>query len=188
MNKRNKKYPNIHKELIDNCRKGNRDAQFEIYKLYYQAMFNTCMRIVNNSQEAEDIMQESFLKAFSNISQYKEEVSFGAWLKRIVINHSLDYLRKTKTLFENLEDLKSEPASDIEINEEEDLKLKAGKVREEIMKLPEGYRLVLSLYLIEGYDHNEIARILNISSSTSRSQFVRARKKLIENLKSKNNG
>ncbi len=81
-------YQNIHQGLIDACRHGDAKAQFEIYKLYYKAMYNSCFRILNNTQEAEDVMQEAFLSAFDKINSYKGEVSFGAWLKRIVVNRA----------------------------------------------------------------------------------------------------
>jgi len=175
-------YTNIHQDIIDRCKSGEQKAQFQLYKLYYKAMYNTCLRIVNNTLEAEDIMQESFLKAFDKINHYKGEVSFGAWLKRIVINHSLDELRKRKMDLDSIEesvyDLKED---EIEENFEE-IQVKVEQIKEAINKLPDGYRIVLSLYLIEGYDHDEIGEILNISSSTSRSQCARAKKKLVERL------
>lgn len=175
-------YTNIHQDIIDRCKSGEQKAQFQLYKLYYKAMYNTCLRIVNNTLEAEDIMQESFLKAFDKINYYKGEVSFGAWLKRIVINHSLDELRKRKMDLDSIEesvyDLKED---EIEENFEE-IQVKVEQIKEAINKLPDGYRIVLSLYLIEGYDHDEIGEILNISSSTSRSQCARAKKKLVERL------
>ena len=164
---------------------GEQKAQFQLYKLYYKAMYNTCLRIVNDSLEAEDIMQESFLKAFEKINFYKGEVSFGAWLKRIVVNHSLDELRKRKLITDSLEDsvyeIKEEEKGEINI----DIQWKIEEIKKEINNLPDGYRIVISLYLIEGYDHDEISEIMNISSSTSRSQCARAKKKLIECLKKK---
>lgn len=185
MNKQESIYKNIHQDIIDRCRSGEQKAQFQLYKLYYKAMYNTCLRIVNDSLEAEDIMQESFLKAFEKINLYKGEVSFGAWLKKIVINHSLDELRKrkleTNSIEESVYDIKDEEHWD----SSEESSLKVEEIREEIKKLPDGYRIVLSLYLIEGYDHDEISEILKISSSTSRSQFARAKKKLIDSLKEK---
>jgi RNA polymerase sigma-70 factor (ECF subfamily) len=179
---------NLHDDLIKGCRRGDRKSQFELYKLYFKAMFNTAARIVSNYSDAEDIMQEAFLKAFQNIEKYKAEVSFGAWLKRIVINQSLDYLRKRKVEFINIEEtqdsvLTAEIENSWEIEENTDLQ----NILNEIKKLPDGYKIVLSLYLLEGYDHDEISEILNISPSTSRSQFMRARKKLIENLNENKN-
>jgi len=182
MNKQESIYKNIHQDIIDRCKSGEQKAQFQLYKLYYKAMYNTCLRIVNNSQEAEDIMQEAFLKAFEKINFYKGEVSFGAWLKRIVINHSLDELRKRKLETDSIEDSVYEIKEEEKVDNTEEIEIKVEQIREEIQNLPGGYRIVLSLYLIEGYDHDEIGKILNISSSTSRSQFARAKKKLIENL------
>ena len=182
-------YKNIHQDVIDRCRKGEQKAQFQIYKLYYKAMYNTSFRIINDRMEAEDIMQEAFLKAFDKIHTYSGKVSFGAWLKRIVINHSLDELKKKKVEFDSLEDNDYDPKeeTDEEEDDEEEIWNKVEKVREAINELPDGYRVVLSLYLLEGYDHEEIAEILNLSSSTSRSQYTRAKNKLKEQL-AKNRG
>ena len=172
-------YPNIHQKLINKCRKGDRKAQFEIYRLYYKSMFNTSLRIVKDPQEAEDIMQESFLSAFRKIETYQGKVSFGAWLKRIVINNSLDELKKRKLFFEELNEDYTQLANQEEAVDEELLEQQMDMIREGIQKLPDGYRVILSLHLLEGYDHEEIAEILNISSSTSRSQFFRAKQKLL---------
>ncbi|MFO7844343.1 MAG: RNA polymerase sigma factor [Bacteroidales bacterium] len=185
MNKQENIYKNIHQDIVDRCKSGEQKAQFQLYKLYYKAMYNTCLRIVNDSFEAEDIMQEAFLKAFDKIHSYKGEVSFGAWLKRIVINHSLDELRKKKLDMESLEDSLYELKEEDKVINEEQTTIKAEEIRYEINHLPEGYRIVLSLYLIEGYDHDEISEILNISSSTSRSQCARAKQKLLKNLQEK---
>lgn len=183
MNKQESIYKNIHQDIIDRCKSGEQKAQFQLYKLYYKAMYNTCLRIVNDSLEAEDIMQESFLKAFDKINFYKGEVSFGAWLKRIVINHSLDELRKRRLETSSIEDSASEIKDEEKEGESEEIDVKVEEIKEAIQLLPDGYRIVLSLYLIEGYDHDEISEILNISNSTSRSQFARAKKKLIHCLK-----
>ncbi len=183
MNKQESIYTNIHQDIIDRCKSGEQKAQFQIYKLYYKAMYNSCLRIVNNSLEAEDIMQESFLKAFEKINSYKGEVSFGAWLKRIVINHSLDELRKKKMIFESIEESVYEIKAEENSNSDNKTQIRAEDIKEQINKLPDGYRIALSLYLIEGYDHDEISKILNISSSTSRSQCARAKKKLIDRIK-----
>ncbi len=176
-------------KLIEECKKGSRKAQNEIYRRYYRAMFNASMRIVNNRFEAEDVMQEAFLKAFENMGQFRGEVTFGAWLKRIVINRSVDALRKMNKLpTEPLENHAAEKFS--EINEQEYAEAGPGdihRIKEEIFRLPEGYRIVLSLYLLEGYDHDEIGEILGISPSTSRSQYSRAKHKLLRNLKKKTN-
>jgi RNA polymerase sigma factor (sigma-70 family) len=176
-------YNNIHQEIIDNCRKKDKKAQYQIYRLYYQNMYNISLRIVNDTGEAEDIMQESFLSAFEKIDSYRGEVSFGAWLKRIVINKSLDSVRKRKADFLRIEECLNIPAETGEDTDAEDIDLKVAEIQRCIKMLPDGYRIILSLYLLEGYDHKEIGEILNISSSTSRSQYARARHKLCSMLK-----
>jgi RNA polymerase sigma factor (sigma-70 family) len=177
------KYNNIHQELIDKCKDNDQESQFKIYKIYYKSMYNTSLRIVNDPLEAEDLMQESFLSAFRKIDTYKGNVSFGAWLRRIVINKSIDYLRRKKIklaeLNENHFEIKEkEPLNDFEYS---DNMIK--KIKEAMKKLPDGYRIVLSLCMIEGYDHREVGEILNINESTSRSQLARARKRLLYILK-----
>lgn len=129
--------------------------------------------------EAEDVMQESFLKAFQKIESYKGEVSFGAWLKRIVVNRSLDFLKKKKVQFEEIEERTTQLANYQMETKEVDTKA----LKKAIMNLPDGYRIVLSLYLIEGYDHEEISQILGISNASSRTQLLRAKKKLRQMLK-----
>ena len=179
-------FRNLHQDLLDGCKLGDQKAQFQIYKLYYKAMYNTSLRIVNDTMEAEDIMQESFLSAFEKIETYSGTVSFGAWLKKIVINRSLDALGKRKAVFEDIEShagLRDESSDDMVKYEELDVKVE--EVKEAIEQLPDGYRVILSLYLLEGYDHDEIAEILSISSSTSRSQLSRAKQKLISELRKK---
>ncbi len=179
---------NIHQELISECKLGDQKAQFKIYKLYYKAMYNTSLRIVGDVTDAEDIMQESFLSAFEKIEMYSETVAFGAWLKKIVVNRSLDYLNKRKVIFEDIdshfdlaENVYSDPVA------EEETASKVALVKEAIKKLPDGYRVILSLYLIEGYDHEEIAEIMNISCNTSRSQLSRAKQKLMSILRKNEN-
>jgi RNA polymerase sigma-70 factor (ECF subfamily) len=181
-------FRNLHQDLLDGCKEGDQKAQFQIYKLYYKAMYNTSLRIVNDRMEAEDIMQESFLSAFEKIETYSGTVSFGAWLKKIVINRSLDTLGRRKAVFEDIEShvgIRDDGPDDSLRNEEIDTRI--GEVKEAIEKLPDGYRVILSLYLLEGYDHDEIAEILKISSSTSRSQLSRAKQKLISELKKDGN-
>ena len=139
------------------------------------------MRLINNTAEAEDVMQEAFLNAFTKIGDYKGEVSFGAWLKKIVINRSLDYLKKRKVKFEEINEKTNQlPDYQLEIKE-----VNMDVVKGAIQKLPDGYRVVLSLFLIEGYDHEEISEILGISNSNSRTQYLRAKNKLRELLKNR---
>ncbi|TFG41533.1 MAG: sigma-70 family RNA polymerase sigma factor [Bacteroidia bacterium] len=179
-------FRNIHQDLLDGCKTGDQKAQFQVYKLYYKAMYNTSLRIVNDAMEAEDVMQESFLSAFEKIDTYSGTVSFGAWLKKIVINRSLDALSKKKAIFEDIDfhvGIRDESNEDQIRKEDVDFRVEEVKVA--INRLPDGYRIILSLYLLEGYDHDEIAEILSISSSTSRSQLSRAKQKLITELRKK---
>jgi RNA polymerase sigma factor (sigma-70 family) len=180
-------YQNLHQDLIDACRKGDQKAQFKIYKLYYKAMYNISLSIVNNSMEAEDIMQEAFLVAFEEISKYSGTVSFGAWLKSIVQNRSIDCLRRnSKMIFENIETCNETEADLAEAqdgNDDPDLTL--NRVLEIIRHLPAKARTIFSLYFLEGYDYEEISEILSISSSTSRSQLSRARLRFISEFKGK---
>jgi RNA polymerase sigma factor (sigma-70 family) len=171
---------NLHQDLLEGCIEGDQKAQFQIYKLYYKAMYNTSLRIVSDTMEAEDVMQESFLAAFEKIDTYSGTVSFGAWLKKIVVNRSLDALNKRKAIFEDIEShVGISDDSDDNESRNEEVDFRADEVKKAIEKLPNGYRIILSLYLLEGYDHDEISDIMDITSSTSRSQLSRAKQKLI---------
>lgn len=168
-------YIDKHVALVNECRIGNRDAQFKLYKLYATAMYNVALRIVNNDAEAEDVIQEAFLDAFNRIADFRQESTFGLWLKQIVINRSINYLRKRKVEFIGLDEVEiaDEPNYD-----ESETELKVEAIKAAMNELPAGYRVVLTLYLFEGYDHEEISHILKISENTSRSQYMRARRKL----------
>ncbi len=151
-----------------------------LYHRYAKAMYNTSLRIVNNEADAEDVLQESFMAAF-RLEHFDYSSSFGAWLKRIVINKSIDVLRKRKVVvFEPDENI---DAADEEPVREDDIPMKIERIRKGISQLPNGYRTVLSLHLVEGYDYDEIAGILGITATTVRTQFHRARQKLLNLLK-----
>lgn len=167
--------------MIERCRKGDRKAQFELYEMYSRSMYNVSLRILVNSTDAEDAMQEAFLNAFRKLDTYSGNVSFGAWLRRIVINRSLDYLKKRKVKFEEI----SERSAGIGDDEPEPAAVDMACIHKAIQELPDGYRVVLSLHLIEGYEHEEISRILQISCSASRTQYLRAKNKLKELLKNR---
>ena len=177
---------NVHNELIEGCKKGDQKAQFQIYKLYYKAMYNTSIRIINDPMEAEDIMQESFLTAFEEIGNYSGKVSFGAWLKKIVQNRSIDAWRKKSKI--NFEEIGSANESEFicfeSANCEEEHDSRFNKVIEALKHLTKGCRQVFSLYFLEGFDHEEIGEILSISASSSRSQLSRARNGIIQEVKS----
>lgn len=182
LNKKNEL--DFHKELINKCLKKDRKAQLILYNMYAKAMYNVSLNIVNNTQQAEDLMQEAFLSAFINLDNFQGKVTFGAWLKKIVINKSLDYLKKKKVEFEPLEE-QNFTEENGEIDESIFNQKTVEEIKEQIKKLPPGYRTIMSLYVLEGYDHEEIAQILKISPSTSRSQYARARSLLIRKLKEK---
>jgi RNA polymerase sigma-70 factor (ECF subfamily) len=171
---------NIHKSVIEECIKGNTAAQYTLYNLYSKAMFNLAFRMVNNREDAEDILQESFSDAFGKLKTFRFESTFGAWLKTIVIHRSINHLKKRKN--EIITDNLPEDMNNEEVNEK-DLILDAQKVFNAIEKLPDGYRIVLTLYLLEGYDHTEISEILEISESTSKTQYMRAKNRLKQLLK-----
>ena len=171
-------YQDVNAQVVQRCREGDNRAQYELYKLYSKAMFNVSMRIVNDYAEAEDVLQEAFISAFKNLHSYKAEASFGSWLKKIVINAAVNAIRKRRAELVPLED---QIAGDIaEEAYDDDTEWQVEQVRKAIQRLPDGYRVVLSLYLLEGFDHAEIGEILGISESTSKSQYSRARKKLLE--------
>jgi len=170
----------IHHKLLKKCKRGNSKAQFEIYELYYKGMYNVSFRMLQNSAEAEDVMQDAFLSAFNKLDTWQEEVTFGAWLKRIVVNKSLDYIKKRKMQFIEVDDrlqIRDELYND---DNEEINTFKVELVKEAINKLPEKYRLITIMFLIEGYTHNEIADFLDIKSETSRVRFLRAKKMILK--------
>jgi len=148
-------------------------------------MFNVSMRITNNYVDAEDILQEAFLNAFQRIHTFKGDSTFGAWLKRIVVNQSISHIQKRKLALTSIDE-NLDCADQDDRQSEEELNYQVESIRKAIQQLPDGYRVVLSLYLLEGYDHQEIAEVLNITESTSKSQYSRARKKLLEMLRKEN--
>ncbi|MCW5912404.1 MAG: RNA polymerase sigma factor [Cyclobacteriaceae bacterium] len=167
----------IHQDLIDRCRRGDREAYYQLYKLYSRSMYNVSYRIVNDQEEAEDVLQEAFISAFRNLGYYRGDSTFGAWLKRIVINKAINYLHKRKA--ERIsDDERWDVPEEAEENILDSFPFTVEQVRNAIERLPDGYRSVLSLYLLEGYDHAEIGEIMGITESTSKSQFNRAKKKL----------
>lgn len=167
----------IHQHLIEGARAGDRQAHYELYRLYSRAMYNTAFRIVQSAAEAEDVLQESFVNAFRNLHYYRGDSPFGSWLKRIVINKAITQLKRRR--WERLPEHDGWDVPD-PVETEPEFPFSVEAVKAAIQELPEGYRVVLSLYLIEGYDHGEIAEILGISESTSKSQFNRSKKRLRE--------
>ena len=171
--------------LLQQCIEGKQRAQMEVYNRYYKAMYNTALRIVKHTAEAEDIMQESFLNAFTKLNTFKGEVTFGAWLKRIVINNSIYHYRKQqKNQTTDLDEIlyKVEDNDGIALNENGFTKLKAQKVMETMNSLKDNYRISLTLNLIEGYDYEEISQIMDISYANCRTTISRAKESLRKKL------
>jgi RNA polymerase sigma factor (sigma-70 family) len=169
-------FKDTHREIVEACMSGSRPAQFQLYKLYSKAMYNICCRMLNNEADAEDILQNSFMDVFSKLHYFRFESSIGAWIKRIVVNNCINFLKKRR-----LEIVEMGEKDVAETPKKEDwgsTKLNVKEVNAAINLLPDGYRVVLNLYLLEGYDHQEIGEVLGISASTSKSQYSRAKKKL----------
>ena len=176
-------------DIIEQCKQNNRKAQLQLYNQYCNGMYIVANRFVKDANDAEDVVQEAFIKAFSKLHQYKAEVTFGAWLKRIVVNKSIDFLKSKKQKLVELDEVHLKV-----IDAENDDKwlvedaITLNDVKKAINNLPEKYQYVVMLYLIEGYDHQEISEILNISQVASRTQLSRGKVKLQELLTLKKNG
>lgn len=158
-------------DQITKLKKGDRASQLAIYNQYAQEMFNISYRYMQNTEDTEDIIQSSFIKAFSEIKSLKNQDSFGAWLKKIVVNNCLNHLRKNKPVFIELKQLED---YDFELNKHTEPHIDEKKLQQFVSELPKGCRTILQLYLVDNYKHKEIANKLNISVSTSKSQYQRA--------------
>lgn len=176
-------------DIIEQCKQNDRKAQLKLYNQYCDGMYVVAMRFVKDSMEAEDIVQESFIRVFQKLHQFKGEVTFGAWLKRIVINKSIDLLKSRKQQMLELDEVHLKV---VDTNYEDewlvDDAITLDEVKTAINKLPDKYRYVVMLFLIEGYDHKEIAQILNITEVASRTQLSRGKIKLKELLTLSSNG
>jgi len=173
----------LHNDLITLCKMGDQDAHYRLYKLYSKGMYNVAYRIVGNEDDASDALQEAFISAFRNLDSYRADATFGAWIKRIVVNKSITALQRRK--FEPIPENDRWDVAEEEMPMAYADELTVDRVKKGIEQLPDGYRSVLSLYLLEGYDHQEIGDIMGISESTSKSQLNRAKAKLRELLNGK---
>ncbi len=169
------------RRLVEACQRQERQAQYKVYQLYNKAMYNIVLRMVGNSEDAQDVLQDAFVSAFKNIAQYSGKATLGAWIKRIVINKSIDHLKKRRLKIVDIENVAYKMCEE-EVDNQPFYEVAPGRVHDEIKGLPEGCRVVFSLYMLEGYDHREISQILGVSESTSKSQFSRAKKLLRERL------
>jgi RNA polymerase sigma-70 factor (ECF subfamily) len=175
--------------IIEQCKQNNRKAQLQLYNQYCDGMYIVAKRFLKDTQDAEDVVQEAFINAFSKLDQFKAEVTFGAWLKRIVVNKSIDFLKLKKQRLVDLEEVHLKiidaPNDDKWLVDDT---ITLDDVKNAIESLPDKYQYVLMLYLIEGYDHQEISEILNISEIASRTQLSRGKVKLQELLTLKKDG
>lgn len=176
---------NLHiNQLIERCKKNDTNAQMLLYEKYYKAMYNSAYRILKDEFEAEDLMQEAFLSAFTKLHTFKGEVTFGAWLKKIVVNKSLTQLKKNNKY--DIVKMDVIPNYEIEDTAIDYSNLNVADVLHTIQSLKENYRIVLTLNLIEGYDYEEIAQILKYSNENVRTTISRAKKKLKQELLANN--
>ncbi len=165
--------------LLELCKKGNSLAQLEVYNRYFLAMYNTALHIVKDTQEAEDVMQEAFITAFTKLDMFKGDASFGAWLKRIVINQSITKLRK-QVFHQDIDNgrfqiIEGEEPDFTEISYAE---IQAKEVVACLENLKENYRLILTLHYLEGYDYEEISEIMKMSYANCRTMLSRAKDSL----------
>lgn len=163
-------------QLIESCRKGNRRAQKELYETYSRKMMGVCLRYVSDRETARDLLQDGFVKVFTSLDSYSGLGSFEGWMRKVFVNNALEYLRKSDVLREatdldNTAEL-VQPSSSI-ISD-----MSAAELMQLVQGLPAGFRTVFNLFAIEGYSHKEISEMLEITESTSRSQFTRAKQLL----------
>ncbi len=170
---------NSDEELIKGCIREDRHMQGLLYKKYADKMFSVCMRYCNSKEEAEDVLQEAFIKIFDKVSKFRQEGSFEGWMRRIMVNTALRSWDKRSKKFEpgNIDDVQEPVVSEMVLDS-----IGVKEIMAMIKKLPEGYQVVFNLFAVEGYSHKEIGELLNINESTSRSQYARARRNLISML------
>ena len=174
-------YRDTHRAIVLGCQRKDRNAQRQLYGHYAKPMYNVCLRILKHSHDAEDVLQLAFVQVFSKIDTFNFEASVSAWIKRIVVNRCIDHLKKRRLLTTDFDPVRHDTGTTEDATEQIDEgSYTVERIKAAMRGLSEGYRVVLSLYLFEGYDHEEIGQILGISVGTSKSQYSRARKRLAE--------
>ncbi|MCP9236885.1 RNA polymerase sigma factor [Lewinella sp. JB7] len=173
-------YRDTHRDLVLGCQRRDRNAQRQLYGHYAKPMYNLCLRMLRHTHDAEDVLQVAFVQIFAKIHTFNFEASISAWIKRIVVNRCIDHLKKRRLLTTDFDPVRHEAAAVEDPPSCEEVNYTVERIREGVMRLSEGYRVVLTLYLFEGYDHEEIAQIMGISPGTSKSQYSRARKRLAQ--------
>ena len=177
----------IHKVMIEQSKQGMRSAQHALYQQYAKAMFNTCFRMLNSREEAEDLLQEAFSDAFQKLATFRYESTFGAWLKRIVVNKCINHIKRRKMDLQFFDDMEAFDSCDEDQGDGfDDIENTIKRIRSAMEQLPRGSRMVFSLHLLEGFGHEEVGRILGVSESTSKTQYMRAKNKIKEILNSTN--
>lgn len=174
-------------DIVEKCKANDRNAQMQLYRQYCDGMYCVAMRFLKNADDAEDVLQEAFIKAFQKIHQFKGEVTFGAWLKRIVVNKCIDFLKSKKEQTIALDETYMRPVdTDDDWTVEEHIDIE--EVKEAIGQLQGKYRYVVMMYLVEGFDHKEISEVLNITETACRTRLLRGKGQLKELLKTKGYG
>jgi RNA polymerase sigma factor (sigma-70 family) len=171
--------------LVKKCLQGNHKAQYDLYHAFSKAMYNTCLRFLSDSRDAEEALQNAFILIFKNMESFRGDATIGAWIKKIVIYQCINKLKEKNLVYQDLSSHHFE-IPDKESNYEQQLEYNQSMIpiiTEAVAALPTGYKTVCNLYLFEGYDHEEIANILNISVATSKSQYSRAKQKIRETLR-----
>ncbi len=172
------------RKLIEACLNHRPDAQIALYQRYNKAMFNSALRILGNRQEAEDVMQEAFITAFARLGTFDGKAPFGSWLKKIVVNKSIDALRRNRSgIFDDIDLITNYPDNDKQDEYDVVYQITPEKINDIMKEMKESYRLILSLHLIEGYPHDQIAELLGMSYANVRTRYSRARKLLADNIR-----
>lgn len=164
------------KNIVKGCKRGDEQAQFQFYRLFSKLVYSICMRYAKDVPEAEDIMQEAFINLYRDLYQFKASGALGGWVRRVTVNTALRHVRKKRMVFSDVEI--STLTNSIVTDDEIMGTLRAKEIMRMIQLLPDGYRMVFNLYVIEGYSHKEIAAQLGIAINTSKSQLSRAKKQL----------
>ena len=167
-----------HREIIQQCKQNNYTAQVEVYTQYKELLYNSCYRILKKREDAEDLVQDAFMKGFQKIHQVNDDVNLAAWFRRIAINLCFDKIRKEKNIL-SIEDSKEIEAETVEMEFDNAAEVSIDFIKECINKLKDKYRVVLVLYMIEDYSHREISEILQLNESTVRNQYARGKNQLI---------
>jgi len=173
-------------DIVQKCKANNRKAQIELYRQYCDSMFSVAMRYVKNVNDAEDVVQEAFIKAFQKIHQFRGDVTFGAWLKRIVINKSIDFLKAKRQPLITLDERYMQIVEDEDWTVEEGIT--AAQIKTKMEYLPEKYKYVVMMYLVEGFDHSEISQVLQLTETACRTRLLRGKAYLKELLKEEKHG